>query len=130
MTKLAKSFWPARNLTMKWEPWIEVVGRELGLSSFLSVDSMRIGELLGDEYPDDTTAVFDAEEKRQALPKRERAKKDAEQLKAWPVRLGIPPASKDLVISVAKRFKNSTRGRKMRRKVGKEERRRAAARRL
>jgi hypothetical protein len=110
----------SRTRAVKWQAWIDRLCQELGLvGGVLASDESDVGGLLGCE-------TWEAEERRQALPKRERAKQDAEKLQAWSAKLGFPLATGDLLMTVARRFKNSPEGRKVHREVEKETRRQAA----
>ena len=118
--KQVDSFWPSRTRADKWQAWIARICHELGLERDVpAFDDSDVGGLLGGG----TREEYD---RRQALPTRERVKEDAEKLKAWSIKLGIPLATSDLLTTVAKRFKNSAQGRKVRLEVEKLERRQAA----
>ena len=106
--------WPSRTRALKWQPWIARICRELGLeNAVFAFDGSNVGELLG-------SGTWEERERREALPRRVRAKQDAERLKAWSEKLGIPLATRDLLTTVARRFKNTERGRKVRLAVEKE----------
>ena len=109
--------WPSRARADKWEAWIARICHEVGVKMhYFAFDNSDVGGLLG-------VGTREERERRKALPAPELVKQDAEKLKAWSIKLGIPLATSDLLTTVAKRFKNSERGRMVRQEVEKQERR-------